>query len=249
MHEADVTKLTLLKWDSQHFGFRVARAEWSSDPEELESLVRAAEAEDVTLLYLFSPAEAKVPQFLEKSCVGLYASERVDFVKPLSSWPVFDVPQGYKIVELSWENCDRERVRQLGVVVGEYSRFLRDPLIPRGKGEELFRIWAEESVKHHLADVVLGVIGSSHGLLGIIALKQEEDTARIGLLGLSQGYRGRNFATSLVHAGERWAFAKGLSSLRVATQGENTLACAFYLRRGFRESQRQKIFHVWLKKP
>lgn len=135
------------------------------------------------------------------------------------------------------------------MIAGKYSRFIRDPLIPAGKGEELFRIWAEESVKRKLADAAFGLIALSRELAGFVTLKRELVGARIGLLALSGEYRGCGLGRRLIQAAEHWAYSSGYNAIRVATQGENEEACSFYLRQVFGEIARKKIYHVWLKSP
>lgn len=244
-----VTNLTLLEWDTRHFGFPVARAEWSGDLRELEVLLDCAGASEVTLLYLFGSAGARLPEKVVGNCAGLYVCQRVEFEKPVVSPAPLNLPDGLEIGELTWENCDRERVRQLGVVAGDYSRFLRDPLIPQGKGEELFRIWAEESVSRRLADVVFAILEKPHKIVGLITLRGDRDAARIGLLAVCGEYRRRGLGKQLLAAGERWAYFAGYRLVRVATQAENEEACGFYLRQGFAEVERKNVYHIWLKRP
>jgi len=122
-------------------------------------------------------------------------------------------------------------------------------MIPREKGEGLFRMWGEESVRGNLADAALGAMDSANVLLGLVTTKKSSGTGRIGLIAVDPTAQGEGLGTLLLSAVERWCFLRGLKELRVATQGENLAACRFYTRYGFTLPVRHQIYHVWLRHP
>jgi len=240
----------LLEWDTAHFGFPIGKTDWEGDWESLKNVVRVAKGSGLTLLYVFSPAQTCLPQDILETCVSVFESTRVEYVKRVIGEEIIKEKEGhYSIVSLNPANCDINRIRELSVIAGRFSRFLNDPLIPRYKGEELFRIWGEESVRGTLADVVFGVRNSDRSILGFVTAKQSGARGQIGLIAVDPIAQKSGLGAQLLTAISEWGASKRLKELRVVTQGENLPACRFYVRHGFSPIQWQKVWHLWLRYP
>lgn len=246
--EQDQTAPIFLAWDSEHFGFPIGKVTWSGDIASLERLIAEAEKRQLTLVYVITPCNRELPSWVFRSCAAVFVSQRVDFEKRLTG-----VGQTHKsggsIIELTPANCDINQIHQLGVAAGQYSRFIRDLRFPRYKAERLFHIWAEDSARGKLADVSFGVVDTSGRLSGFVTAKREDKVARIGLLAVNPQEQGQGIGKRLLAAIEDWCAGHSLPTVRVATQGENAGACAFYERQGYSVAERQNIFHLWLKEP
>lgn len=242
------TAPVFLEWDSEHFGFPIGKAIWSGDVRLLEDFIAEAEKREFTLVYVIAPCNKELPTWVFRCCAGVFVSQRVDFEKKLTGVKQLEsASEG--LIELTPASCDMNQVHQLGLVAGQYSRFIRDLRFPRHKAERVFCIWSEDSVRGRLADVTFGVVDASGQLRGFITAKREDKVARIGLLAVTPQDQGRGIGKRLLAAIEDWCVARNLTTVRVATQGENAGACAFYERHGYRAGKRQNVFHLWLKEP
>lgn len=236
--------ITPLTWDSEHFGFPIGSLVWSGDPIGLAESVQNAIQAGYRLLYVFSPADCQIPRRVQFLVHDFFESGRIEYRKSLdSTLGNGDLPG--TIVTLTPENCAWDTVRRLGIVAGEKSRFLRDPHFPRDKALRLYEIWAEDSVRGRLADVVLGTAGE---LGGMITLLRKGDGASIGLLAVLPEYRDRGWGTTLLRAAEWWAASWMAKHLCIATQTENTTARKLYEGMGFRRHSESRVFHLWLTK-
>jgi len=249
VNATDTINPIVLDWDSRHFGFAVAKANWSGEGSDLQRLINWAVDKQVTLLYLFAPTSVVLPTWTTQRCVGVFVSERVEFEKAVGSNRDADFGAEVAIMELTAENCQLDSVTRLGVLAGRFSRFSRDPRIPQGKAQKLFEIWAEKSVRRELADTVFGAFRADGDLIGFVTLKQDGLIGRIGLLTVVPERRSMGCGRALVCATETWAAARKLTTLRVVTQADNEAACGFYRRVGFHECERQVVFHLWLREP
>ncbi|MGQ9770796.1 MAG: GNAT family N-acetyltransferase [Thermogutta sp.] len=236
--------ITPLSWDSEHFGFPIGSLVWSGDPVSLAESVQNAIQADYRLLYVFSPTNCQIPPQVQSLVHDIFESGRVEYRKSLDYGPGNrDLPD--TVVRLTPENCDWDVVQRLGVVAGEKSRFLRDPHFPREKALHLYEIWAEDSVRGRLADVVLGTTGK---LGGMVTLCRKGEIASVGLLAVLPEYRGRGWGTTLLRSAEYWAANWMAKDLCVATQTENTTARKLYESMGFRRHSESRVFHLWLTK-
>jgi len=246
--EQDQTAPIFLAWDSEHFGFPIGKVIWSGDVSSLEGVITEAKKREFTLLCVIAPWDRELPSWVFHFCAGVFVSQRVDFEKKLTGVKQLEsVSVG--LIELTPANCDMNQVHQLGLVAGQYSRFIRDLRFPRPQAERMFCIWAEDSVRGRLSDVTFGVVDTSGRVRGFITAKREDKVTRIGLLAVSPQDQGQGIGKRLLAAIENWCVNRIPTTIRVATQGENAGACAFYERQGYSVVERQTIFHLWLKEP
>lgn len=237
--------LVFLPWDSAHFGFQIGKAQWSKDVRALLSLITQAIRQGLTLVYLFTPPDEILPDFVYNYCVDVFCSRRADFAKKLTH-AGRSPALGSNLVELTLSNCDLDQVRQLGLMAGKYSRFIRDGHFPRDRAEEMFRLWAQNSVRGVLADVVVGAFSCKGELIGLITAKEEASVARIGLVAVAPAFRGQGIGKELLSAIEGWCAARGITNVKVTTQSENLEACALYQKCGYSLVEEQNVFHLWL---
>ncbi|MBC7351311.1 MAG: GNAT family N-acetyltransferase [Thermogutta sp.] len=237
----------VLDWDSKFFGFSVARVDWSGDVSQIAEAIAHARKMDVTLLYVFGPADANFPGNIVNSIVSIFKSQRVELAKELIDGPnLADNPEG--IIALAATNCNVKEVSELGVIAGSHSRFMCDPIIPRTVGERLFRLWAENSLRGVLADANFGYWSDSR-IMGFVSVRRQETGGRIMLIAVRREARGEGIGSRLVRAAESYVAATGGDTITVATQGHNEPAFRLYHSAGYKEVARSGVWHVWLKPP
>lgn len=229
-------RINHLSWDSNFFGFRIGRVDilCQNDWSILEQTVSGGLSYE--LLYIF-----------DNECIGV----------PLNKAKLVDVKVVYKeeingdcMSDLSSihqykDHVPDEDLYSLALVSGQYSRYNLDKKFPQGSYERLYRRWIENSVNGQMADAVFYYLEEGTKT-GMITLRQEGETASIGLIASAPMYQGRGVGTKLIEASEVWLFSHGVKSLEVATQKNNIYACKFYEKRGFVPVSETNVYHLWL---
>jgi len=240
--------LVKLDWDSDHFGFRVARSEPSHAPvDALRADLERAREEGVRLVYAFRDAAPSVPAELLDEFGGRAVCTQVAFRKLLLSEAGPPAPEGIRIERFT-ATVVPEDLQALAIEAGGFSRFRLDPGIPRPAFEALYRTWCERSVRGELADHVLVAHGESGDRLGLVSVARSDDPecGRIGLLSVNPRWHRFGIATALMSAAEDRMREAGCREAMVVTQQENVEVCRFYRSCGYREESCQRAFHFWL---
>lgn len=237
----------VLEWDSDFFGFPVARTDWSGNLSEIAEAIADARKINVTLLYVFAPPNAAPPASILNNVISVFTCQRVELEKGLTDAPNLR-EERESIVALTEINCNVEEISELGVIAGSHSRFMCDPMIPRTIGERLFRIWAENSLRGILADASFGYLSDTR-IMGFVSVRRQERAGRITLIAVRPEVRGKGIGSRLVRAAEGYVAATGGDKITVATQGHNEPALGLYRSSGYKELARSRVWHVWLKPP
>ncbi len=234
--------LERLPWDSEHFGFGVAR--WQAgEPDETELQAARQRGLDlgIALVYLsLRPDHAAGEQALRAVGAAL-VDRKTNLAKPLDAAPVWP----NEVVEFMGTS-PTSALTELALASGIRSRYLVDPRMPRECFQTLYRLWIQRSVARQIADAVLVVPGSQVEE-GLVTVKAEGDgVARIGLIAVDARCRGRGLGSQLMRAAECWAVQRGCRRMEVVTQGDNQEALALYSRLGYRVDWTQHVWHWWL---
>jgi dTDP-4-amino-4,6-dideoxy-D-galactose acyltransferase len=236
-----------LTWDSDFFGFPVAKVVAELDDWSLNKTLAGARAAGIRLLYYLSIEDHPVPSRLLKEFTGALVDRRVTFGKAgpgpacpalSSSWSICEFPQVLPTQELL----------ELAVAAGAFSRFAVDPRIPRSQCAKLYESWMQQSCLGEMADCVLGAFeaGPFSPCLGMITLAFAEDEARIGLIAVQAKARGKGIGSALIQAAHRKMAERGICRAVVITQLANVPACRLYERCGYRICDVQNYYHFWL---
>lgn len=240
-----MSRFQLLDWDSEFFGFAVARIlpdKMSSA--ELGQTIASLKEHRVGLAYWASDPNDEESQKAARSGDGFLADRKVTYVIDVGR--VADPVAGTEwITEEYGDPLPCGELEALAVRAGTYSRFKVDPRMPDGKSAELYKMWIRNSVKKTLADAVL-VIRDAGRIAGMVTLGEKQGRGDIGLLAVAVGMQGRNIGVSLVRAGQRWARGKGYRFAQVVTQGENVAACRLYEKCGYTIDKIENFYHFWI---
>lgn len=139
---------------------------------------------------------------------------------------------------------DAELLYPLAYRAGHKSRF-RDGRFGQGKFEEMYRIWTDKSVSGEMATNTF-VYFSDGTPAGMVTVKVDREEAVIGLIAVYEEYAGRHIGSSLMRHVIALCREAGVRRLSVPTQKDNTVACRFYERLGFKAVSHTAIYHVWL---
>lgn len=238
-------RVSLLEWDSRHFGFLVGRLRWAEGVRGLHEALLDARARGFRLLFVESQYSLLGLPILDEIAEDVFELSRQELGKELKAG---GIPEPSPTVRLlSPDSYDLSRVRELGIIAGKFSRFFRDLRIPRDKAESLFAQWAEAGVRGSLAECAFGSFDETDRMAGLILLAYEKDAVRIALLSVLPSDQRRGHGSALLREAERWAARRKRHRIVVATQSDNFVALRLYSRSGYSTTKTSVISHVWLR--
>jgi dTDP-4-amino-4,6-dideoxy-D-galactose acyltransferase len=245
----DHSHLVPLSWDSEHFGFPVARLAKVSDDRLAGELLRQARRENIRLVYWQLDADNEVSTDLLAEFGGRLVDRKVtyhsSFVRPTGT-ACLPVRPGISIREYTTARAACSQLRSLAIAAGEYSRFCRDPAFPRDKFISMYTTWIDRSVQRQAADTVLVAQSeSTRELLGMITPAIQGGTGIIGLLSVAAAARGQKIGSALIAAAHAWLGERELEQCRVVTQQENVPACRLYESCGYTCQEVVQVYHFW----
>lgn len=236
---ASFIRCTVLPWDSEFFGVRIARAEAPrGSAGQLSRTLRWAEENAVRCLYLLAPSDdAELTWALQAGGFRL-----VDLRVTLEVRPA---PQEVSEEIRSARPSDVSNLREIARVSHRDGRFHFDENFSRERCDALYETWIARSCARW-ADTVL--IGEHEGQpAGYVTCHLDPGpVGRIGLLAVEARGQGRGLGGALVRAANNWFSLKGCKHATVVTQGRNAVAQRLYQRGGFVTRSVEQWFHHWL---
>lgn len=234
----------LLDWDTHFFGFKIASVK---SPEiglqKLNNIIRELREQDFKLAYCFVDPDDTISNDSLRQISGFLADEKVTFSIDLtnaSSLTTDDHVSAYKL------NNTTEKLKNLALQSGLYSRFRIDPDFKNNEYERLYTEWIEKSVERKLANEVL-VYSEGNELFGFITLIIRGNTGSIGLIAVDENQRGKAVGRKLVSAALEYFRDHKVTTVDVVTQKANNSACRFYESCGFKIKSILNIYHLWIR--
>jgi dTDP-4-amino-4,6-dideoxy-D-galactose acyltransferase len=239
--------LSRLDWDTEHFGFPVARIDAAASDGELQSALTEARACGYRLVYWSASHDRQAPSWLLTDFDGQLADRKMTFAQSLEAYEHAPIKSDDVTIELIQQANPSAELVALAIAAGEYSRFALDPRLPHDKFESLYRIWIERSVSGEIAGAVLVACDSASPSLpaGMITVKVTSGVGNIGLVAVAASHRGRGVGSKLIAAAHRWMREHGAKKATVVTQGDNAPACRLYERAGYAVEHAENVYHFW----
>lgn len=231
-----------LQWDSEFFNMKIGRLIINDignvNADTINSELFKAEAESYDLIYLEYP-------FIN----GAASISKID------RQPI-DIKITYEIALDNIKGCHpdgnikeiRTAIPELYVLAfasGHESRYKLDKQFKDDDFIRLYTKWIDNSIYASFADVVYGYYDND-SLIGFISLKIKNDIGIIGLFAVDEDYRGQGIGRKLMQSAIDYCAMRGATHVEVATQLNNSGACRFYERIGFKRSKAFAIHHIWL---
>ena len=120
-----------------------------------------------------------------------------------------------------------------------------DPKIPDRKFEELYTHWIDNTINKSFGLQLL-LSFERQQLTGIATINKKDDMATIGLIAVDQKFQGKAIGSKLLMKAELYAFNHGFKVMQIPTQKDNTQACRFYEKYGYKIIKEEMIYHLWL---
>jgi dTDP-4-amino-4,6-dideoxy-D-galactose acyltransferase len=236
--------LDQLPWDSDFYGFQIAKVKLTEYSEELiQEMISEISNSSNKLVYLFDATRRlNLDHFLRNK------DHSIQLVDKKVVYRKLDFSSGSDHINDSIKklNAINSELLLLAFRSGIYSRFKLDQQLPRGKFERMYELWLERSVSGVLADVVYGYYDGDK-MVGFVTVKLSQKYASIGLIAVHEQYSGKGIGSKLLQAAEEYAIRNGLHEMQVATQLDNLPACKFYESNGYSIMSIENIYHVWRK--
>ncbi|MDR0261934.1 MAG: GNAT family N-acetyltransferase [Sphingobacterium sp.] len=225
-------KLVPLKWDSDFFGYNVAKLEVAGG--EVPTFLSTS---GYRLVYVFS----------DKPIIGLEQNlmdKKANFYTKISSNKEL-VNKTLLIEPFDKQKHSYNELINLTLESGVFSRFFVDKNFVNDEYSRLYTKWIENSVSKVSALEVFVAVEHKK-ILGFITLtKKAEDLADIGLLAVSPEARGRRVASTLIEHAKISALHHGFEQMQVVTQLDNEPAVKLYKSTGFELNELTFIYHIW----
>ena len=224
----------MLQWDSQFFGFPVAKV---SDISELDGL----HAQGVRLVYWATPDSNS--QQVAQAAGGTLVDKKVTYQMDLRTIPPEQLQFG-PVTEYTDTTASADLL-DLSIQAGLYSRFKVDPQMDQKKFEELYTQWMQKSCSHELAKAVL-VIREQGKCVAVVTVGEKNGHGDIGLVAVDASQRGKGYGIALIRAAQAWFVQHGYTSSQVVTQGDNVAASKLYEKCGYKQASLEYYYHFWL---
>ena len=236
---AGLAACRFLEWDSNFFGYRIARLQHSRlNQEALDDALAWCRREHIDCLYFLAESDPMTIALAEAARFHLVEVRVTLEADPQNaSRPA----EGARI--RSWTPADISRLRSIAAASHRGSRFYRDGHFPAERCGDLYSTWIEQSCGAHETQVfVAEVAGKAAGYISCHAPAQE---GSIGLLGVADEARDRGLGRNLVLQALTWLRDRSTNSVSVVTQGHNIAAQRLYQQAGFITHSEQLWYHYW----
>ena len=228
----------LLGWDSEFFGFPIARVRANRlSAGDAPAILEWCAAEHVRCLYLLASGTD-----LETARIAAESGFRfVDVRVTLECIPMNSSAPSTLVRSARPE--DARTLAAIARVSHTDSRFYWDGGFPRELCDRLYETWIEKS----LAGDARRVLVAEHDgeAAGYITCDWSGDTGRIGLIAVAKQVRGTGMGSALVQAALAVFHEAGVRRVTVVTQGRNVPAQRLYQRCGFVTSAVEIWYHAW----
>lgn len=235
----------ILKWDTDFFGFVVARI----IPDrltlvELEKVLLELKKETVSLVYWACDPSDLESQQSAKTFGGFLADTKVTYTINIKSISSLCSQVEHAAIERYTQSLPCPELEGLALKSGIYSRFNKDPKISKEQFERLYKHWIFNSVKKKGNSIF--VAKHNNRIVGMVTLGQENNYGKIELIAVDEKMRGKKTGTSLLNVAIKFFVSRGCKMARVVTQADNMAGCSLYEKNGFNIEKTELFFHFWI---
>lgn len=231
-----------LDWDSRFFGLAIARAVPDQvDAAGCQAMLQWSADERIDCLYFLAHAEADASNRLLEAHGFERVDERVTLERAIPTSP--PAAAGARGAQPG----DIPALREIAAISHRDSRFYTDGRFDRGRCDEFYRVWIENSCQGWADHVVVAEHdGAAVGYLTVHVKSPE--LATLGLMGVEPGLRRHGIGSRLLDGALAWIAARGIPRVALATQGRNANSNGFFGHAGFVPVARSYWYHRWFDK-
>jgi GNAT superfamily N-acetyltransferase len=236
-----------LEWDSDFFGFRVARATVNRlDAQTTEAMLAWCEEQGITCLYFLANADDP-PTIRQAEDHGFRMVEvRLTFERRLKGWDPKTRPKAAEDVHIRpVQPEDIPTLQELATNSYINTRFYFDDRFPERKCQQLYQAWVRRSCEG-AAQMAL-VAEADDRILGFITGYRDQDEPRgqFDLTAVRHEVRRAGIGHELFRSGLDWYVRSGVEYIWLVTQGRNIPTQRMVLRHDFLPRDCQLYYHKW----
>jgi dTDP-4-amino-4,6-dideoxy-D-galactose acyltransferase len=229
---------TLLPWDTDFWGVRIARVEGSRlTPPLLERVDEWSQENEVSCLYFLADATDAPTALTAEDGDFRLMDVRVELRRRAG-------PEQVNRVREARED-DTEPLRAIARASHGITRFYADPRFSNARCDDFYDTWITRSLGGWARQVL--VAERDDRAVGYVSchLDDAESLGSIGLIAVDERARGGGIGVSLARAAVDWCAAAGAETVSVVTQGRNVNALRTFERAGFVVHELGLWFHKW----
>lgn len=231
-------KLERLDWDSTFFNYNVGRI-IVNENQSINLSEFLLDSKKYKLVYIFSKLSLHNELFK-------LVDEKVVLHQELSSNSC-DLPSDFFTIK-SFDKLihNRQELEKLALESGIYSRFNIDKNFKSGEYNKLYLKWIALSIEEKLAFDIIIATDKNETIVGFVTLNKKSETlVDIGLVAVSDGFRGKGIGKSLMNYALNKSFELGYKEIQVVTQITNINAMKLYESVGFNIKEKTFVYHYW----
>jgi len=234
-----------LEWDSEFFGYRIARVLGSKISSRQARRIDAwcTDNRIECLYFLAVPTDVETARTATRYGFTLVDVRLTFAMNSLMNTQFAAISEGVRI--RTPREDDMPALQRIARASSTVSRFFFDNRFENDAAERLYDTWITKSCKGYAEHVLVAELADAP--VGYITchVDSAERKGRIGLVGVDEMVRGRSIGTSLTLAALGWFRDQRVESIEVITQGRNIPAQRLYQRCGFRTQNLELWFHKW----
>lgn len=236
----------ILRWDTDFFGFIVARIiPYRLILDELEYTLASLKKENVSLVYWASDPSDIESQRSAKLFGGFLADKKITYLVDLRNMSTTCLQEVDANIEEYLEVLPNSELEVLALKAGVFSRFNIDSKFSKEQYESLYKQWIINSINKKIADAVF-VVRERGKIVGMITVGRKNCRGNIGLIAVDESRRGQNMGVNLVSTAHKWFISQGCKIVQVVTQSNNIAACRLYEKCGYHIEKTEHFYHFWL---
>lgn len=228
-----------LGWDSEFFGFLVARISAAAGADPLARTVAQADADGIRCLYYLIPVDDLTA--LHEALANGFAPYdiRIEFERRLEAQGPRDGSVSIRAAELS----DERALADLAAQTITATRFTLDPNFPQDRIPRLYAEWVRRGIRGQSARRVF-MAEPSAGFV-VCGLGGADAVGSIELIGVAENFARRGIGRMLMTQAHAAMLEAGCDRARVVTQGANIPAQRLYQGLGYTTRTVGWWLHRW----
>ena len=199
---------------------------------------------NVKLIYWPSDVNCKFQKDISDEFHGDLVDIKTTYEKALNESDRYRKNQSVTVEFYNNKKPD-DRMLDIAIQCGEYSRFKVDRNFPSNKFIALYKTWIIKSLTRELADQVI-ITKMNDLITGLITVGYKDGKGTIGLVGVHSDSRGTGQGSVLIQAALNYFIENKCFVVQVVTQGSNIAACRLYEKFGFALVYQSNFFHFWI---
>jgi dTDP-4-amino-4,6-dideoxy-D-galactose acyltransferase len=210
--------------------------------QDLRSIELLIEKQNTKLSYYATPNKLPANLLESKNLNIVLVDKKTTYVKNIN--PNLKIHTSISTIDKKTTKIDR--LINLSIQSGIYSRFNVDKNIGKDKFEKMYTLWIKNSISRTKAKEVLAFSANNESA-GFVTLGESHARADIGIIAVDHNYRGKGIGKALMSSAEKWSSDIGHNVIQVVTQGDNIPACRLYESCGYKLEKLEFFYHIWKK--